>query len=128
MTKDFDGWNKEKKHIHADETNKLYHEREIWWCSLGANIGFEQDGTGAEHQRPVLILKGMSRNTCYVVPLTTSSQQHKLRVPVGPVEGKQATALMSQIRLIDTKRLVNKLGFLDQKAFARVRKAAKALL
>lgn len=128
MEKDFGGWNEEKQRIQGSETQKLYHEREIWWCSLGVNIGSEQDGTGVDHQRPVLVLKGMSRSTCYVVPLTTSSQKHKLRIPIGSVEDRQATALISQIRLIDTKRLVNKVGFLDPEAFAAVRKAAKALL
>ena len=126
--KDFDGWSGEKKRIHASEDNKLYHEREMWWCSLGANVGFEQDGTGAQHQRPVLILRSMSRNTCYVVPLTTSLKRHKYRIDIGEVEGKRAVAIMSQMRLIDTKRLVNKLGFLDQNIFAVVRKAAKELL
>jgi mRNA-degrading endonuclease toxin of MazEF toxin-antitoxin module len=128
MEKDFDGWNMEKRRIQGSESQKLYHQREIWWCSLGVNIGSEQDGTGVDHQRPVLILKGMSRSTCYVVPLTTSSQKHKLRIPIGSVEDRQATALISQIRLIDTKRLVNKVGFLDLTSFAAVKKAAKALL
>jgi len=128
MEKDFDRWNQQKKHVHDHEANKLYHQREMWWCSLGANIGFEQDGTGVEYQRPVLILKGMSRQTCYVVPLTTSQKQHRYRVPIGLVEERSAVALMSQIRLIDTKRLVNKIGFLDQEIFALVRKAAKDVL
>jgi mRNA interferase MazF len=128
MEKDFAGWNALKTRIHNVEEQKLYHERELWWCSLGANVGFEQDGTGREFQRPVLILKGMSRQTCYVIPLTTSATQHKHRVPIGLVEDKQAVALMSQIRLVDTKRLINKIAFLDQEIFARVRKAAKDLL
>lgn len=128
MGKDLDDWHEQKKHIDTAEENKLYHEREMWWCSLGANIGFEQDGTGEEHQRPVLILKGMSRKTCYVVPLTTSTKKHKRRIDIGIVESKQASALMSQMRLIDTKRLVNKIEYLDQEIFARVRKAAKDLL
>ena len=128
MEKDFDVWNSEKKHLHMLGENKLYHERQIWWCALGVNVGFEQDGTGAEHQRPVLVLRGMSRETCYVVPLTTSLQKHRLRISVGIVEGKQASALLSQMRLIDTKRFVNKVGFLDKAVFAIVRKAAKDLL
>ena len=128
MDKKFENWSKDKARIDATEENKLYHERQMWWCTLGVNIGFEQDGTGIDYQRPVLILKGMSRTTCYIVPLTTSTKQHKHRVPIGKVEGKPATALMSQMRLIDTKRLVNKIGFLDKEIFASVRKAAKAIL
>ncbi|KND47498.1 MAG: PemK-like protein [Parcubacteria bacterium C7867-004] len=128
MEKDFSTWYSLKERIHSEERNKLYHERELWWCSLGTNIGFEQDGTGEGKQRPVLILKGISRETCYVIPLTTSIKRHRYRLPIGHVEGKKAVALMSQIRIIDTKRLVNKIGFLDQECFIRVRKTAKDLL
>ncbi|MBU2219125.1 hypothetical protein KKG15_01365 [Patescibacteria group bacterium] len=40
--KDFDAWNIQKKKIHSRDEKILFHEREIWWCSLGVNIGFEQ--------------------------------------------------------------------------------------
>lgn len=128
MRKDFDRWNEKKKVIHDTHDNKLYHERELWWCSFGVNIGFEQDGTGDEFQRPVLILRGLSRQTCLALPLTTSPQVHRLRIPVGIVDGKPASALLSQSRVIDTKRLVNKIGFLDKEIFQKIRKAAKDLL
>lgn len=91
------------------------------------NVGFEQDGTGEEFERPVLILAAMSRNTCYVVPLTTSPKKHKHRIPIGVVDGKSASALISQIRLIDTKRLVNKIELLDHAVYEGVRKAARDL-
>ena len=38
--KDFDRWNEQKKKLHDGEREVLFHEREIWWCSLGVNIGF----------------------------------------------------------------------------------------
>ena len=128
MRKDFDSWNKNKKRIHADNENKLYHQREVWWCSLGVNVGFEQDGDEIKHERPVLILKGLSRNTCLIVPLTTSPKKHKMRIPLGLVDEKPASALLSQIRVIDTKRLINKIGFIEHKIFEKTRKAAKDLL
>jgi mRNA-degrading endonuclease toxin of MazEF toxin-antitoxin module len=127
MKKDFDGWNTQKKILDEDRDVKLYHERQIWWCVLGVNVGFEQDGTGDGYQRPVLILKAMSRETCYVVPLTTSTKKHRLRIPIGLVEDQQAVAIMSQMRLIDTKGLVDKVGFLNQETFAQIQKAAKNL-
>lgn len=122
MHKDFDNWIDEKKRIHQIENGKRYHEREVWWCSLGVNVGFEQDGTGKDKQRPVLIVRSMSQRTCYVVPLTTSAKQHRYRISVGIVNGKQATAIISQMRLIDTKRLINKLGYLDKETFQNIRK------
>ena len=128
MQKDFDNWNKNKKHIHIKNENRLYHEREVWWCSLGVNIGFEQDGDDIMHERPVLILKGLSRNTCLVAPLTTSLKKHKMRLPLGLIDNKLASVLISQIRVIDTKRLINKIAFVEHKIFEKIRKAAKDLL
>ena len=128
MQKDFDIWNMHKKRIHAESENKLYHEREMWWCSLGVNVGFEQDGTGLDSERPVLILKGFSKQVCLIVPLTTSEKKNPYHVSLGKVSDRNAFAIISQIRLIDTKRLINKIGFVDRKIFGKIRKTAKDLL
>lgn len=43
--KDFDIWNNQKKEIEKiDHTEITFSEREIWWVSLGKNIGDEEDG------------------------------------------------------------------------------------
>ena len=128
MQKDFDGWNEKKKKVNERSDAPFFHTREIWWCSLGVNVGFEQDGSGNEHSRPVLILKGMSKQTFFAVPLTTSPKLHKFRPSIGLVEGKKACALISQTRLIDAKRLIRKIGVLDEKIFQRIRKAVKGLI
>ena len=126
--KDFDVWSDRKKKIHESEENKLYHSRDIWWCSLGVNIGFEQDGTKVEKSRPVLILKGLSKNTCFVIPLTTSFKKHPMRIFLGEVDGKNASAIISQIRVIDTKRLFRKIKKLNKEKFEIIRKAVKDLI
>jgi len=128
MGKEFDEWNEIKKQIDREELPRLYHTREIWWCSLGVNVGFEQDGSGDEYRRPVLILKGLSESTCLVIPLTASGKNHVMRPSIGIIEDKEARALLSQIRVIDTKRLVRKVGYLNQTIFQRIRKAVKDLL
>ncbi len=128
MKKDFDGWNDLKKRTHELREAPFYHTREIWWCALGVNVGFEQDGSGEEYRRPVLILKGLSAKTCLVIPLTTSTKQHPLRPSIGNVDGKEAHALISQMRVIDTKRLVHKVGYLKQHMFNDIRKAARGML
>ena len=129
MEKDFDKWNKIKKETHSnDDYLPLYHKRQIRWCRLGANVGFEQDGTGKDFSRPVLILKGFSRHVCLVVPLTTSTKKNKYHIPVGIVEGRNAFVIISQIRLIDTKRLDQYIMTLDKKIFELIQKAVKGLL
>ena len=128
MKKNFDDWNERKKEIHEHSKTPFCHEREIWWCALGINVGFEQDGSGSENRRPVLILKGLSKRTFLAVPLTTAKKEHPLRPALGLVGNKEARALVSQIRVIDTKRLVRKIGYLNQDIFERIRKAVKRLL
>jgi mRNA interferase MazF len=127
MRKDFNGWNDVKIETNAEEPRR-YTVRELWWCRIGVNIGSEQDGKGDEYSRPCLILRGFGPDACLVVPLSTSPREHPLRIAVGEVEDKEARANLSQMRVIDTRRLVRKIGFLDKNAFDHIRKAAKAIL
>ncbi|MDO8551991.1 MAG: type II toxin-antitoxin system PemK/MazF family toxin [bacterium] len=127
MQKDFDGWNEAKKKTNAEHP-RLYTVREIWWCRFGVNIGTEQDGKGELFLRPAIILRGFGPDACLVAPLTTSAREHPLRVPVGIVDGYSARANISQMRVVDTRRLVEKVGFLEKKLFAKLRKAARELL
>ncbi len=126
MQKDFDGWNEVKKKTHV-ERPRLYTTREIWWCRLGVNIGTEQDGNPENFVRPVLILLGLGPNACVIVPLTTSKRQHPFRIPIGLVDGREARANISQLRVIDTRRLGEKIIFLDKERFAHIRKTVRDL-
>ncbi|MBI2046432.1 MAG: type II toxin-antitoxin system PemK/MazF family toxin [Parcubacteria group bacterium] len=126
MEKDFDKWNGAKKKTNAEPT-RFYTVREIWWCRLGVNIGSEQDGNGQAFLRPVVIVRAFGPETCVVIPLTTSERKHPLRIPVGTIQEKNASALLSQVRVIDTRRLVEKVGFLDNGIFVQLRKAVRNL-
>jgi mRNA interferase MazF len=128
--KQFERWGAVKEEIHNQDSAVplRYHTRELWWVSLGVNIGYEQDGNGDKSQRPVVILKGFSANTCLVIPLTTSAKEHMYRVPVGIIDGENAVAHISQIRVIDVRRLIKKIGMLDSVIFELVRKKAKDML
>jgi len=70
----------------------------------------------------------MSSRTSLIIPLTTASSDHPLRPSIGLVDEKEARALLSQMRVIDTKRLVRKIGHLDQNIFERIKNAAKGML
>lgn len=128
MEEVFDNWNSKKKDIHLNKIHHFYHKREIWWCSLGINIGAEHNGDNIEFQRPILILKALSARTCLVIPLTSSEHEHPMRVIIGQIDGKEAKAVISQIRVIDTKRLTEKICFLDKATFETIRKAVKGML
>lgn len=124
--KNFDQWNKIKKEANKGKS-RLYTVREIWWCRLGVNIGTEQDGNSPLFLRPIVIICSFGPTTCLVMPLTTSENKHKLRIPIGKVQNKNASVIMSQIRVVDTRRLVEKVGFLEQNMFETIRKAVREL-
>jgi mRNA-degrading endonuclease toxin of MazEF toxin-antitoxin module len=44
------------------------------------------------------------------------------------IAGKESHALLSQMRVIDTKRLVRKIAVLDTQMFEIIRKTARGLL
>lgn len=117
MEKDFDRWNTEKKQLHNAHGAALFHEREVWWCALGVNVGFEQDGGAADFQRPVVILKKFNLDACLIVPLTARPKQGRYYHALGKIAERDAVAVLSQIRFIDRRRLVNKVCTLDEDRF-----------
>lgn len=117
MYKDFENWNDFKKNLHLNGARRFFNKREIWWCSIGINIGFEQDGKSSSFERPIIVLKKFNKDTCLIVPLTTNMKNNKYFFYLGNIDGKNASAILSQIRLIDSKRLINKVSTLDSVIF-----------
>ncbi len=128
MQKDFDTWNTRKKFVHNELDTLPYQERDICWCSLGINVGFEEDGDGERAERPVLILRGFSRHICWAVPLTTSQKENLYYFDIGRIDNKLSSAILSQMRPIDTKRLLNRICTMDYERFIELKKAIKDLL
>ncbi len=117
MKKDFWRWHTKKVQINETEGRALFQEREVWWCALGTNIGFEQDGSSEQFTRPVIVLSKFNLDTCLVVPLTARPKKGKYYFSVGAVSGREAVAVLSQIRFVDRKRLVVKIATMEQGAF-----------
>jgi len=121
--KDFDQWNKLKKNINDLEKPKdfYFHEREIWWCSLGVNIGYEQDGKHDEFERPVLILRKFNRDIALIVPLTTKIKDNKYNFQFKH-DNTMFSVLLSQMRLISAKRLTRKIRKINPNLFEEIKK------
>jgi mRNA interferase MazF len=130
MQKDFQNWHKKKETINAstDIDAIFFREKEVWWTALGVNVGFEQDGKGEEFRRPVLVLKKFNKNMVLAVPLTTKAKDNKYYCSCSLGDGIARMAMISQIRLIDTKRFIDKLGLADDKSFEQIKNAVKAML
>lgn len=111
--KDFDGWNIQKKIIDSVENKKTFHEREVWFTKIGENIGFEQNGKGEEFLRPVIVYKKFSRNVFLAIPLTKAIKEGRFYHSF-KFHGKTSTAILSQIRLFDSKRLLYSIGRISE--------------
>ncbi|MBA3733559.1 type II toxin-antitoxin system PemK/MazF family toxin [Patescibacteria group bacterium] len=127
MKKDFDLWNEKKKKIDALEQILFFKEAEVWWVNLGLNVGFEMNGKGDEFIRPVLIIKKYNHYSFLAVPLSTSTKINKYRVSVGVVDGKNAVANLSQLKNIDSKRLINKIGYIEHNLFKSIKEKASRM-
>lgn len=121
MDKDFQGWGQLKAELHHRRFTGYVHEREVWWCSLGANIGYEQDGKHELFERPVLIIRKFNNHAVIVVPLSTNTASRPQRV-IFPHGDRDYAALISQIRLISTNRLRRKLYVMNSLIFDAIRK------
>jgi mRNA interferase MazF len=123
MEKPFHKWSLIKQSIHSRSKRPFYHEREIWWCSMGVNIGFEQDGKGRNFTRPILIMKGFSKQVLLCVPLTTQLKQGKYYHDIFLDDNISRQVILSQIKLIDSKRLLEKITKIDERQFLDIKKA-----
>mgnify|MGYP001618295129 CR=1 FL=1 len=128
MKKDFQKWHDKKTQVDDIEKRPFFHEREIWWCALGANVGFEQDGGGEDFLRPVIIFRKFNNEIFWAIPLTHTQKKTKYYFQFVFDNGLSSAAVLSQIRLIDARRLSHKLGDLSDVDFEELTKKFKALL
>src|SRR5215203_4923320 len=110
MENDFFGWAKIKERVDKRKQAPYFGVGQIWWCSLGANVGTEQDGKGPQYVRPVVVLTKFNEHSCLVVPLTGRERQGRYYLYLGAVGDRPSSAILSQLRLIDSRRLLEKAG------------------
>ncbi len=127
MEKEFDKWNSLKKKIEDKDKIVFYKEREICFVNLGKNIGFEQNGGGFEFERPVLILKKFNNRIFVCIPLTSKVNKDKYHFEFVFLN-KKSFAILSQIRLIDSKRIDRKIGYISKDDFALLKERLRELM
>lgn len=117
-SKDFDSWNGLKKNLDVRQSwPPGFNEGEIWWASIGLNIGDEEDGKNMDFERPVLIVRRFNNRVAVIVPITSSNKDNEYHSKVGKV-----FAIVSQIRLISAKRLNRYFRRITKEEFENVRR------
>jgi mRNA interferase MazF len=121
ITNNFLEWIKVKINLNNRINNPpSFLEREIWWCNLGQNIGSEIYGKGYNFTRPVIVYKKLSRFTLLVIPCSTKIREGNWYVKFVH-NSIDMVAVLSQIRIIDYRRLINKMGRIDTKDFEKIK-------
>jgi len=120
MISKYDEWHNVKKKISESKHKPPhYKESDIWWVSVGYNIGNEVYGKGKNFVRPVLVIKKFNRDFFLGIPLSTKIKDNLYYIPI-TVKERTVSVLMSQIRAFSSKRISNKLAELDEKNYKKV--------
>ena len=120
MHKDFDGWTNKKTALNSKSEIKRFNEREVWWCSVGHNIGFEQDGKGKSYSRPVLVIRKFNKQSFFGIPLSTKGKINHPYYHQFILKDKKSYALLSQLRIFDAKRLINIEGTVSKPTYNKI--------
>ena len=131
MYSQYNNWNEIKITIENENIIVGFKERDIFYMNMGKNIGFEQDGKGENFVRPVVIIKGFNKNMFFGIPLSTKIKEGKFYYKfLFQKKDKlvENIALLSQMRLFSTKRLLNKIGVISKEDFESLKNEFKSLI
>lgn len=132
--KDFDNWNNSKKLIDENDRQVFGYPREVWWCSLGVNIGAEIDGKNENFERPVVVMRVYNKEMMFVLPTTGRARTDKFHMPIeidavdqktGEIYKKTVYIKLTQARVISNKRLIRKVDVINENDFKKIQNVFK---
>lgn len=127
MENNFNNWNDLKQEIESKNKFSNFKEKEIYFVSLGKNIGSEQNGKGIEFERPVVVFKKFNSDIFIALPLTHKIKMGKYYFSF-KLNKQTRTIILSQIRLISSKRIKRKIGQISENDFSLLSKELKELI
>ncbi len=126
MEKNFDEWNGKKKEINECDVPPFY-ERDIWWCSIGLNIGDEQDGKNNQFERPVLVLRKFNKHIAWVLPMSSKTKDNEFHYLLKH-DGIVFSIMLSQMRLASVKRFRRFIRKISPYQFKQIQMKVVALI
>ncbi len=116
----FDKWNSLKQKIDNKEQIIGYSQRDILFISIGKNVGFESYGKGEEFLRPVLVVKKFGKDSFYGIPLSTNNKEGYFYYNFNYKKDIKSTAMLSQAKVFDSKRIKYRSGQIRKKDFEKL--------
>ena len=125
--KTFISWHKIKRKVEEKENRVYFQPRDVFSCSIGENIRFEEDSRGGEFLRPVVVVKKFNNEVFLGVLLTRTDKKDEYYF-VFNLNDEKSVVILSQIRLFDAKRIKYKIGMIKEKDFSVLKEKIKQLL
>ncbi len=104
----------------------VIHQYEVYLINLDPTVGHEIKKT-----RPCLVISPNEMNesiqTIIIAPMTTKSHPYPTRVPI-KFEKKDGWIVLDQLRTIDRKRLIKKIGKINKKEVELVKNVLQEML
>jgi mRNA interferase MazF len=113
-------WSAVKTELAAKSSGILFKEGEVWWASIGINLGEEIYGKGEKFRRPVLIFKKLTHNSFLGLPITGQEKVGSWYVPI-QLPGRPRSAMLHQARVFDRKRVSAYIGTIKQDDFENIK-------
>lgn len=102
------------------ESNVIFKQGDIWWASLGMNLGEEMFGKGEKFRRPVLVFRKFTGNSFLGLPITRQEKHGSWYVEI-TLHKEKRWIMLNQARVLDKKRLTNRIGELDGADFQKAK-------
>ncbi len=121
MEQNLDQWNDLKKKLNIQPKSPSFEEREIWWCSIGLNVGHEENGKSELFSRPALVVRKFNRHIFLGIPLTSKIKEYHKFYHKIHFKDKEQSVMLSQARVWESKRLTRIKGKLSAEQFREIR-------
>ncbi len=114
FVKRFEQWLPIKKSLDQSSQNiPGFKERDLWMTSFGENVGFESSGKNDFFHRPVIVLLKFNKRLFFGIPTSTKNKPKNPFYIEFTHKGKIRSAMISQMRVMDGKRLDYRMGRLS---------------
>jgi pseudaminic acid cytidylyltransferase len=118
----FDDWNKIKKRLDNKKELISFYQGNIYFISIGKNIGYESLGKQELFLRPVLVYKKLSKSTFLGIPLTSKEKKGSYYFSFNYKKGITSTAMLNQMRVFDIRRSEYLSGKINKNTYKNLEK------
>ena len=124
----FDKWNRLKQNLNTKNKPITFYQGNIYFMSIGKNIGYEVYGKGELFLRPVLVYKKLSKSTFLGIPLTSQEKTGSYFFSFSYKKDKISTAMLHQMRVFDINRSEYLSGKINKNTYKNLEKRVQEFL